>query len=119
MSKKKYQSPTLADVVYAYLGLHRKRARQKDYQTLETQFQKALVRVREPEEVRAALRLDTARMLPVQMKSPLYERLLVLEGRSQTLLWEYAQIMYEFGEEFKPYADKLWQEAKSFDQPEG
>ncbi len=109
----KFTPPTLAEITYEYLGLHQRRVREKEYISLEKQFQNALIRTQNAADIRAALALDTARKLPVQMKSPLYERLLNLEGRTQALLWEYAQVMYEFGEEFKPYADQLWQEAKS------
>jgi hypothetical protein len=117
---KKFTPPTLAEITFQYLGLYKQRAREKDFESLEKQFQKALIRVQKAEEVRAALMLDTGRVLPVQMKSPMYERLLSLEGRTQALLWEYAQIMYEFGDEFRPYADQIWEEAKAMSegQPE-
>jgi len=112
---KKFKAPTLAEVTYEYLGLHKKRARKSDYDTLLNHFTKALMRVRDAEEIRAALALDTHESLPVQMKSPAYERLLALEGRSIDLLREYAQIMYDFGPEFQPYADRLWREAKQME----
>jgi hypothetical protein len=108
---KTFTPPTLPEVTYAYLGLFDRPARLKDFQDLEARFQKALIRTENPEDVRAALALDTHRRLPVQLKSPLYERLLSLQGRSVKLLREYAQIMYEFGPEFTHYADQLWDEA--------
>jgi hypothetical protein len=113
---KKFTLPTLAEVTYQYLGLSKQPAREKDFESLEKQFQKALIRTQKADDIRAALMLDTGRLLPVQIKSPLYERLLSLEGRTQALLWEYAQIMYEFGDDFKPYADQLWEEAKAMSE---
>lgn len=112
MPRQEFKVPTLAEVTYHYLGLHKQRAREADFALAEKQFQQALTRVRKPEELRAALALDTARQLPVQLKSPLYERLLALSERTPKLLREYAQEMYEFGPEFKHYADLLWDEAK-------
>jgi hypothetical protein len=107
----KFKPPKLTDVTKAYLDLQDQPARMKDFESLEKQFQKALTRAKTPDEIRAALRLDSGRKLPVQLKSPLYERLLVLQGRSISLLREYAQIMYEFGPAFQQYADRLWDEA--------
>ena len=109
---KKYNLPSLAAITYEYLGLHQRRARQADYQRLIDQYTKALQRARSGDEIRAALALDTHQHLPVQMKSPAYERLLAIEGRSIRLLREYAQVMYEYGPDFAPYADTLWAEAK-------
>jgi hypothetical protein len=109
---KKYKEPTLAAITYEYLGLYQQRARQSDYQRLMDLYTKALQRAQTSDEIRAALALDTHQHLPVQMKSPAYERLLALEGRSIRLLREYAQIMYEYGPEFSAYADTLWAEAK-------
>lgn len=103
--------PTLPEATYHYLGLFGVRARQSDFERAEKLFHQALGRVRRPEDIRAALALDTRRLLPVQLKSPLYERLMSLVGRSPRLLREYAQEMYDFGPEFKPYADDLWDEA--------
>lgn len=114
----KFTPPTLAEITYQYLSLYKQPAREKDFESLEKQFQKALIRTKKAEDVRAALMLDTGRVLPVQIKSPLYERLLTLEGRTQSLLWEYAQIMYEFGDDFKPYADQIWEEAKAMSEDE-
>jgi len=110
--------PSLAEVTYHYLGLFSQRARQADYDRAEKQFQLALGRIRHPDEIRAALSLDKNRLLPVQMKSPMYERLLTLSGRTQRLLREYAQEMYDYGPEFKDYADSLWEEAKRLDLEE-
>jgi len=109
---KKYNLPSLAAITYEYLGLHQRRARQADYQRLIDQYTKALQRARSGDEIRAALALDTHQHLPVQMKSPAYERMMAIEGRSVPLLREYAQVMYEYGAEFAPYADMLWTEAK-------
>lgn len=113
-----FKPPSLAEVTFHYLGLLGQRARQSDYDRAEKQFQQALGRVRQPDEIRAALALDKNRLLPVQLKSPLYERLLTLSGRNQKLLREYAQEMYDFGEDFKDYADGLWNEAKRLDKDE-
>jgi tol-pal system protein YbgF len=49
----------------------------------------------------------------VQLKSPAYERLLAISGRTPELLREYAQELYEYGPEWNYYADKLWDEAKA------
>lgn len=114
----KFKVPTLPEITYQYIGLFNRPAREKDFESLEKMFQKALIRTNSKEDVRASLALDKARNLPVQMKSPLYERLLSLEGRSVKLLREYAQIMYEFGPEFQPYADRLWDEAKEIELAE-
>lgn len=111
----KFKPPTLAEVTYHYLGLFGQRARQSDFDRAEKQFQLALGRVRTADEIRAALALDKHRLLPVQLKSPLYERLLIISGRSQRLLREYAQEMYDFGPDFREYADSLWDEAKQMD----
>lgn len=111
----KFTSPTLAEITYEYLGLHRKRVRQADVDRMQERFLKALTRTRDAGEIRAALKLDTARNLPVQMKSPAYERLLSLQGRTPDLLREYAQEMYDFGPAFQHYADSLWDEAKALD----
>lgn len=108
---KKFKIPTLAEITYQYLGMHMDRARLSDYERLQQTYLKRLQREQDPQEIRASLALDTHRHLPVQMKSPAYERLLALEGRSVKLLREYAQEMYEYGEEFLPYADRLWDEA--------
>jgi hypothetical protein len=110
------KSMTLAEATYHYLGLHKRRARQVDYEAAERLFQNALQRVRKPEEIRAALVLDKYRRLPVQMKSPAYERLLVLSGRTVPLLREYAQEMYEYGPEWTHYADSLWDEANALEE---
>jgi len=107
--------PTLPEITYHYLGLFQQRARQADFDRAEQQFQASLGRVQSPEEIRAALALDTTRRLPVQLKSPAYERLLSLSGRTPRLLREYAQEMYDYGPEWKPYADKLWDEAKTLE----
>lgn len=118
MSKEKSNRPaplSLADVTYHYLGLFQTRARQADFDRAEQQFQSALQRVRKPDEIRAALALDTTRRLPVQLKSPAYERLLTISGRTPQLLREYAQELYDFGPEWNPYADKLWDEAKAME----
>lgn len=112
MPKREFAVPTLAEITYHYLGLHKQRARQSDYDQAEKLFQKALLRVRKVEDIRAALALDKARKLPVQLKSPAYERLLAIEGRTPKLLREYAQEMYEYGPEWTHYADMLWDEAK-------
>jgi hypothetical protein len=111
-------APTLVEITYKYLGLHRERAREADYEQVERSFQRALIRVRSAEEIRAALKLDKARHLPVTMKSPAYERLLILSGRSVGLLREYAQELYEFGPEFAHYADMLWDEANALEGEE-
>ncbi len=109
-------TPNLAEVTYHYLGLFRTRARQSDFDRAERQFQQALQRVQRADEIRAALVLDKGRKLPVQLKSPAYERLLVLSGRTPALLREYAQEMYDYGPEWTPYADKLWDEAKALEE---
>jgi hypothetical protein len=108
--------PTLAEVTYHYLGLHKKRARKADYEDAEDMFRSTLQRTRSPQEIRAALALDSARKLPVQLKSPAYERLLILQGRTPALLREYAQEMYDFGPEFIHYADTLWDEADEIEE---
>ena len=113
----KFKAPTLAEITYTYLGLHKQRVRQADYEKVEQAFVKALTRVRNSEDIRAALALDSARKLPVQMKSPAYERLLVLDGRTPALLREYAQEMYDYGAEWTHYADMLWDEAKALEDP--
>lgn len=107
-----FKPPTIAEIIFHYLGLLSQRARQADFDRAEKLFQQALGRVRKADDVRAALALDKHRLLPVQMKSPLFERLLSLSGRTPRLLREYAQEMYDFGPEFKDYADSLWAEAK-------
>jgi len=109
---------SLAEITEAYLDLYRQRARQADFDRAEGAFQRALSRVRQPEEIRAALRLDKGRRLPVQLKSPAYERLLTLSGRTVRLLREYAQEMYDYGPEWTPYADLLWDEAKQRERDE-
>lgn len=109
------QSLTLAEATYRYLGLHKKRARQADYAAAEQLFQRALQRVSKPEQIRAALALDTHRNLPVQLKSPAYERLLAISGRTVALLREYSQEMYEYGPEWTHYADMLWDEANALE----
>lgn len=111
----KFKIPTLAEIIYEYLGLHNKRAREKDFQRLQDAFVKRLTRIGKEEDIRAALALDTARHLPIQMKSPAYERLLSISGRSPELLREYAQELYDSGPEFAYYADQLWAEAKQLD----
>ncbi len=115
---KKFTPPTVADVTYHYLGLFKQPARQKDFDSAEQQFQKALIRTNDVHDIRAALALDKHNALPVQMKSPAYERLLVLSGRSIPLLREYAQIMYDYGPEWQGYADMLWQEANELEKKE-
>lgn len=112
---KQFKTPTLPEITYTYLGLHKQRSREADYTRLQDHFIKVLTRTRSAEDIRAALALDTARNLPVQMKSPAYERLLALEGRTSALLREYAQEMYDFGPAFQQYADQLWDEAKALD----
>lgn len=112
---KQFKTPTLPEITYEYLGLHRRRVRAADYERLQNTFLKVLTRTRDPEDIRAALKLDTSHNLPVQMKSPAYERLLSLEGRTPALLREYAQEMYDFGPAFQHYADQLWDEAKALD----
>lgn len=111
----KPKSPTLAEIAYKYLGLHQQPARKSDYDQLIDLFTRTLSRTDDPAAIRNALALDTHNYLPVQMKSPAYERLLALEGRKLRLLREYAQIMYEFGPEFTPYADMLWDEADALE----
>lgn len=111
----KFKAPNVAEITFHYLGLLSQRARQADFDRAEKLFQQALGRVRKPDEVRSALALDKHRLLPVQMKSPLYERLISLSGRTPRLLREYAQEMYDFGPEFKDYADSLWTEAKQLE----
>jgi len=109
-------TPTLAEIVYHYLGLFRRSAREVEFERAEKQFVQAVQRAQSPDEIRAALALDMrSRQLPVQMKSPAYERLLSLSGRTPLLLREYAQEMYDFGPDFKHYADELWEEAKHID----
>lgn len=115
---KQFKAPTLPEIAYEYLGLHKRRVREADYERLQNLFLKVLTRTRNPDDIRAALKLDTARNLPVQMKSPAYERLLILEGRTPALLREYAQEMYDFGPAFEHYADQLWDEAKALDGDE-
>jgi hypothetical protein len=112
----KFKAPTLAEITYEYLGLHRQPARQSDYDRLIERFIRTLHRIQDPAEIRAALALDTHQYLPVQMKSPAYERLIALEGRHLKLLREYSQILYEFGPEFAPYADQLWDEADELEE---
>lgn len=116
MPKKQFDSPTLPDIIYKYIGMMQKPSRQSDFEKLENTFQKVLRRTNNPKEIRKALELDTRRRLPVQIKSPAYERILVLEGRSAKLLREYAQDMYEYGPEFAHYADMLWDEADELDE---
>lgn len=116
MSKKDFQIPTLAEATYHYLGLHKQPARQADFDQAEKLFQSALLRTRTVEDIRAALVLDKARNLPVQLKSPAYERLLTIAGRTPKLLREYAQEMYDYGPEWTQYADMLWDEAKRLDE---
>lgn len=111
----KFKQPTLAEITYTYLGLHKRSTRLADYDKVQDSFVKTLTRINKSEEIRAALALDSARMLPVQMKSPAYERLLVLNGRTPALLREYAQEMYDYGPEWQGYADMLWDEAKALD----
>ena len=111
----KFKQPSLAEITYTYLGLHKRSTRLADYDKVQNAFVKTLTRINKPEEIRAALALDSARQLPVQMKSPAYERLLILIGRTPSLLREYAQEMYEYGPEWQEYADRLWQEAKTQD----
>ncbi|GAB4511674.1 MAG: hypothetical protein OHK0046_10060 [Anaerolineae bacterium] len=108
---KKFQKPTLAEVTYHYLGLFQQRVRQADFDRAEQMFHEALQRTNRIEDIRAALALDTTRRLPVQLKSPAYERMLSLAGRSPALLREYSQEMYDFGPLFTHYADMLWDEA--------
>ncbi|MCU0464872.1 MAG: hypothetical protein MUF38_09915 [Anaerolineae bacterium] len=108
--------PALAEIVYHYLGLFQRSTRQIEFERAEKQFVQAVQRVQSADEIRAALALDMrSRRLPVQMKSPAYERLLSLCGRTAELLREYAQEMYEFGPAFQHYADQLWAEAKQLD----
>ena len=109
------KTPSLAEITYHYLGLHKQPARQSDYEKAEKAFLNALQKVRKADEIRAALALDTGRYLPVQLKSPAYERLLSLSGRSVQLLREYSQEMYEYGPEWAHYADMLWDEANALD----
>jgi len=111
----KFKAPTLAEITYEYLGLHKKQSRQKDFDQLQNAFVKKLTRIRKPDEIHAALALDKAHHLPVQMKSPAYERLLIMSGRTPKLLREYAQELYDYGPEFIAYADRLWAEAKRLD----
>jgi len=115
MAKQDFKIPTLAEATYHYLGLYKQPARQADFEKAERTFQNALKNVHKPDEIRAALALDKARRLPVQLKSPAYERLLALDGRTSKLLREYAQEMYDFGPEFSYYADTLWDEAKALE----
>jgi hypothetical protein len=110
-----FKVPTLAEITYHYLGLFNTRALQKDYDRAEQQFQSALQRVGKGEEIREALALDTTRRLPVQLKSPAYERLIAISGRTPALLREYAQELYDYGPEWNHYADQLWDEANSLD----
>ncbi|MCU0474496.1 MAG: hypothetical protein MUC99_00010 [Anaerolineae bacterium] len=108
--------PTLAEIVYQYLGLFGRSARATEFERAQQQFVQAVQRAQSPEDIRAALALDLrSRLLPVQMKSPAYERLLSLCGRTPDLLREYAQEMYDYGPEFQHYADQLWDEAKGMD----
>lgn len=108
--------PTLAEIVYHYLGLFGRSARAAEFEQAEKQFVQAVQRTHSPEEIRSALALDLrSRRLPVQMKSPAYERLLGLCGRTPDLLREYAQEMYDYGPDFQHYADQLWDEAKHID----
>ncbi len=112
----KPQPPTLAEIVYHYLGLFRRSTREVEFERAEKQFVQAVQRAQTAAEIRDALALDIrSRQLPVQMKSPAYERLLSLSGRTPALLREYAQEMYDFGPDFKHYADDLWEEAKHID----
>lgn len=113
---KNFKVPTLAEITYHYLGLFQRSARQADFDRAERQFQEALQRVRNPDEIYHALKLDTTRRLPVQLKSPAYERLLSLKGRSVQLLREYAMELYDYGPEWNPYADQLWKEAKALEE---
>ncbi len=112
----KFKAPSLAEITYNYLGLHKQRARQQDYDKLQNSFVKALTRINKEEDIRAALALDKSRYLPVQMKSPAYERLLRIKGRTPELLREYAQELYDYGAEMQDYADRLWDEAKALDE---
>lgn len=112
----KPQPPTLAEIVYEYLGLFRRSAREVEFERAEKQFVQAVQRAQTVDDIRAALALDIrSRQLPVQMKSPAYERLLSLCGRTPELLREYAQEMYDYGPAFEHYADQLWEEAKRID----
>lgn len=111
MPKQPFPQPTLLEITQKYLELAQSPARQQDYERLEQLFQKTLTRTRHGEEIRAALRIDKRRQLPVQIKSPAYERILSIEGRTPKLLREYAQEMYEYGPQFTQYADTLWDEA--------
>jgi hypothetical protein len=108
--------PTLAEIVYHYLGLFQRSARSAEFERAEKQFVQAVQRAQSPDDIRSALALDLrSRRLPVQMKSPAYERLLALCGRTPDLLREYAQEMYDYGPDFQHYADTLWDEAKQMD----
>lgn len=116
---KNFKIPTLAEITRAYLDLLK--ARYPDAKALdsnEKQFQSALGRIRKTDEIREALALDTERILPVQLKSPAYERLLSMEGRTIPLLREYAQEMYEYGAAWTAYADRLWDEADLLEEEE-
>lgn len=113
---RNFKIPTVTELVRAYLDAMRPRQPdQKVLDSLERQFQNALGKVRDPQEIRSALSLDTERELPVQIKSPAYERLLSLEGRTVPLLREYAQEMYEYGAAWNVYADRLWDEADALE----
>ncbi|GAB4323209.1 MAG: hypothetical protein Kow00117_11790 [Phototrophicales bacterium] len=113
---KKFPTPTLEELVRAYLdAAHPRYPDQKVLESLQAQFQKVLNNTPNPQAIRSALALDTERKLPVQIKSPAYERLLSLEGRTIALLREYAQEMYEYGAMWTAYADRLWDEADALE----
>ncbi len=116
MPKKTFDTPTLKEATQQYLDLRRQPARQSDFDRVERAFQQALQRVRTVEDIRSALKLDRHRVLPVQLKSPAYERILSISGRTPALLREYSQEMYEYGPEWKHYADMLWDEANQIEQ---
>jgi len=108
-------NPTLAELFRAYLDMQHRPARQKDYDQLEQRIQRKLIRTADSASIRKALAQDKSRQLPVQIKSPAYERIVAIEGRTVKLLREYAQEMYEFGPEWQHYADQLWAEARQLD----
>jgi hypothetical protein len=114
----KFPQPSLEDITREYLALYQRSARQSDFDRAEQRIQLALSHVRMPQDIRNALNADRGRRLPVQVKSPMYERLISLSGRGIRLLREYAQEMYDFGPDFRAYADSLWAEAKLLEESE-
>jgi hypothetical protein len=108
----------LVEIIRHYLSLYTKPSRQKDFENTEARFQQVLIKINDAAKIQAALAADKNNKLPVQIKSPAYERLLVLKGRSVGLLREYAQTMFDYGPEWNVYAQSLWQEAKLLKQKE-